>query len=372
MQNNNKKILVLFVEPMHYGFDLIREVYQKTEFTYQYVYCYMSVTGKDNLALPKNAIVCSGTKKERQQQIRDIFKSFAPDFAIINGYVGTEQVEAIRYCKKNKIKYAIESDTPLHIPSSKIKAYLKKQYLKTLLKNKHCFAFPGGTMQKENFLYYGVPEERCYIMPMSIDENRLLKASEELPTKEQIKEKYGFSGKKVFLFVGRLAEVKNVELLIRAFADLKKEESEVALCLVGDGNLKKELEGLSKELALSDVCFAGYVGFPENVEFYKMADAFVLPSLHESWGLVVNEAMIMGLPVIVSTKVGCGKDLVKENENGFVFIDGDKDGLKECMKKMLQSNIEKMGESSLSIIGKWNFNYYLESFLNAVNNEGKF
>lgn len=364
---NSRRILVLFVEPMHYGLDLVREVYEKTGFIYQYVYCHASVTGKDSLKLPKGAIVCEGDKKARKKQIRDIFKQFAPDFAVINGYVGVEQTCAIRYCRKHKIYYAIESDTPLHIPSSKMKAFLKKQYLKTLLRSDYCFGFAGGSLQRENFLYYGVPENRALIMPMCISEDRLLKEKEALPSKDVLKEKYGLQGKKVFLFVGRLTEVKNVELLIRSFAKLKKRREDIALALVGDGNLKEELMALSKELDCQDIYFFGYVGFPQNVEFYKAADVFVLPSLHEPWGLVVNEAMIMGLPVVVSSKVGCRKDLVFQGENGLIFQDGDEAGLTQALEWMLAADLATFGKRSLEIIKEWNFDRYLLEFFQVID-----
>ncbi len=368
---SKKKILVLFVEPMHYGLDLIREVYEKTDFTYQYVYCHQSVTGKDSLLLPNGAIVCSGDKAERKKQIKTVFKEFQPDFAVINGYVGTEQVCAIRYCQKKKIPYAIESDTPLHIPSSKIKAFLKKQYLKTLLRFKSCYGFAGGSLQKENFLYYGIPEKRCFIMPMSISADRLLKESQSLPTKVQMKEKYALAGKEVFLFVGRLTEVKNVSLLIRSFAALKNSRQDVALCIVGDGELREELRALVKALDCEDAYFFGYVGFPQNVEFYKMADVFVLPSLHEPWGLVVNEAMTLGLPVIVSSKVGCRQDLVRQGENGFIFEDGDETGLVKAMQWMIDAELSAFSENSLARMEEWNFERYLQNFLKAIEHATK-
>ena len=363
---NKKRILVLFVEPMYYGLDLVREVYEKTGFEYQYVYCYSSVTGKDNVTLPNGAVILSGDKKARKKQIRAIFARFQPDFAVINGYVGTEQTCAIRYCQKHKIKYAIESDTPLHIPSSKLKAFLKKQYLKNLLCSKLCFGFAGGSLQRENFLYYGMPENRALIMPMCISEDRLLKEKAALPTQEELKEKYGFRGKKVFLFVGRLTEVKNVQLLIKSFARLKASREDIALAIVGDGDLREELTSLAEELGCEDVHFFGYVGFPQNVAFYKAADAFVLPSLHEPWGLVVNEAMIMGLPVIVSSKVGCRKDLVGQGENGFIFEDGDETGLIQAMEWMLNADLTAFGKSSFEKIKEWNFERYLRNFEEVI------
>jgi len=181
-----------------------------------------------------------------------------------------------------------------------------------------------------------------------------------------VQEKYALQGKKVFLFVGRLTEVKNVALLIDAFATLQKQEKEMALCLVGDGNLKETLERQAASLGCENVLFAGYVGFPQNVEYYKMADVFVLPSLHEPWGLVVNEAMIMGLPVIASSKVGCRKDLVVEGKNGFVFEDGNVEELTAVMKDILQKDVSALGEQSTAMMQKWNFEYYLQSFLGAI------
>lgn len=363
---NKIKILVLFVEPMYYGLDLVREVYGKTDYIYQYVYCYPSVTGKDSLTLPSGAIVCEGDKKARKKQIRDIFARFQPDFAVINGYVGTEQTCAIRYCQKHKIQYAIESDTPLHIPSSKIKAFLKKQYLKGLLRSDLCFGFAGGSLQRGNFLYYGMPENRALIMPMCISEERLLKGKDALPSKELLKEKYGLQGKKVFLFVGRLTEVKNVQLLIKSFARLKASREDIALALVGDGELREELASLVEELGCKDVHFFGYVGFPQNVGLYKAADVFVLPSQHEPWGLVVNEAMIMGLPVIVSSKVGCRKDLVGQGENGFIFEDGDEAGLIQAMEWMLNADLPVFGKRSVEKIKEWNFERYLRNFEEVI------
>lgn len=348
------KILVLFVEPMLYGMDLIHEVYERTEYQYRYIYCTNRLTGKDDIQLPDNAFVCHGNNKDHKEQILGAFKGFQPDFAVINGYVGLEQTTAIRYCQKKKIPYAIESDTPLHIPENIIKAKLKKVYLKTLLHNRYCYGFPGGTLQKENLVYYGIPENRNFIMPMSVSSNRMLRASEQYANKFELKRKYGFENKRVFLFVGRLAHEKNIGLLIEAYAKLKKKQPDIALMIVGDGSETERLKQVVNDKRLEDVCFAGYVVFPELVQYYKMADAFVLPSVYEPWGLVINEAMIMGLPVIVSDRVGCRKDLIVEGENGFIFH-----VLEDLVQGMGSINDIK-GENS--VIDNWNYKKYLGNF----------
>lgn len=355
------KIFVLFIEPMLYGMDLIHEVYEKTEYKYQYVYCTSKLTGKDDICLPNNAYVCYGTDKEHQEQIVSILDQFKPDFSIINGYVGKEQTATMRYCQKHQIPYAIESDTPLHIPKNKIKAAAKKIYLRKLLHNPYCYGFPGGTLQKENLIYYGIPEEKNYIMPMSVSDSRLLKIKEMLPSKTELKEKYGFVGKRVFLFVGRLESVKNVNLLINAFGKLKKKYDDIALIIVGDGTEMQTLKQLSKNMNIQDIYFSGYVVFPQIVEYYKMADIFVLPSNYESWGLVINEAMIMNLPVVVSSAVGCRIDLVRDGKNGFIFRSNIQKELEICMEKVLDFKLQ------FKTTDIWNYTKYLKNFKYAVD-----
>ncbi len=360
------KILVLFVEPMLYGMDLIHEVYEKTKHEFRYVYCTTKLTGKDNIVLPENAVVLSGTKSERRAQVNKELSGFSPDFAIINGYVGTEQVTAIHYCKKNHIPYAIETDTPLHIPGNPIVALAKKLLLWKRLHHPCCYGFPGGTPQKENLVYYGIPEEKNFIMPMSVSEERLKKASETFPSKESLKKKIGWGSKKIILFVGRLAPEKNISLLISAYDKLKKKHSEAALMIVGDGPEAKKLKAQVKELMATDVLFPGYVVFPELIKYYKMADIFVLPSVYEHWGLVINEALTFGLPVVVSDKVGCRVDLIKEGCNGFVFESDNYVSLMDKIERLLTSDYQSFSEKAREKSNFWNYSSYRDRFIEVT------
>lgn len=361
MENNKPKILVLFVEPMLYIMDLIHNVYEQTPYTFQYVFCHSRLTGKDDLTLPAGTVICQGEAKERKEQVKKIFAQFKPDMAVINGYVGVEQTALIQCCKKAGVPYAIETDTPLHIPESKLKAVAKKMYLRNALHNDLCYGFPGGTLQKENLVYYGIPQERCFVMPMCVDSSRLLAEGEKLPDKETLKTQFGLAGKDVFLFVGRLEEVKNVPVLFRAFCAYKQANPNAALMIVGDGEQMTTLREMAKELALQDVHFAGYVVFPGLVAYYKMADVFVLPSGYEPWGLVVNEAQAFDLPVVVSSKVGCREDLVLSGRNGYIFEDNDEMQLQDAMEKALA-----LGKPELSMAQQWNHKKYYDQFVNAV------
>lgn len=113
-----------------------------------------------------------------------------------------------------------------------------------------------------------------------------------------------------FLYVGRLVEVKNLVFLVKMF----NRHPELSLTIVGFGEQEKELKTIANE----NIHFAGAVNNKELPDYYQTADVFILPSKSEPWGLVVEEALNNGTPVMLSDKVGCHEDLVNEN-TGVVF-----------------------------------------------------
>jgi 1,2-diacylglycerol 3-alpha-glucosyltransferase len=151
-----------------------------------------------------------------------------------------------------------------------------------------------------------------------------------------------------FLFVGRLAEEKNVEGLLTAYLNYRDSGGTKSLVLVGGGPLEARLRQIaSKSIYASDVYFEGLKNSQELSPYYAFADCFVLPSTREPWGLVVNEAMAAGLPVIVSKACGCAEDLVIEGENGFLF---DSANVQELAGQLRA--IESLGPFELRAMGR--------------------
>jgi 1,2-diacylglycerol 3-alpha-glucosyltransferase len=157
-----------------------------------------------------------------------------------------------------------------------------------------------------------------------------------------------------FLYVGRLAPEKNLQVLIQAFAAYVAAGGTWSLVLVGDGPERQLLEEQCRRLGIKDkVRFAGLKTTKETIRYYAFAGCFLLPSSREPWGLVVNEAMAAGLPVIVSDRCGCAEDLVESGGNGYLFDPGNPD---ELTKRMLtvstasESEIEAMRSRSREII----------------------
>ena len=165
---------------------------------------------------------------------------------------------------------------------------------------------------------------------------------------------YGLSLRN-FLFVGRFSPEKNIICLLEAFRKLRAHGSDWGLILVGNGPQKEEIEKYMNEHDIKNVYLSGFRQKQEIVNFYAVSDVFVLPSTYEPWGLVVNEAMASGLPVLVSKKCGCYPDLIKEGINGFSFDPYDTNQLSVLMGKMAKGNydLEKMGQAAIDTISDY-------------------
>lgn len=133
---------------------------------------------------------------------------------------------------------------------------------------------------------------------------------------------------KTFLYVGRLSPEKNLPLLLSVF----KKHSNLQLNIVGFGPQEKEL----KSSATANIHFWGAIDNQKLAPIYQQADVFILPSKSEPWGLVIEEALNNGTPVIVSDRVGCKDDLVN-NDTGLVFQSGNADDLERCVCQMLDT-----------------------------------
>lgn len=138
---------------------------------------------------------------------------------------------------------------------------------------------------------------------------------------------------------------------------------------MGDGALRNNLQEYIKENEIPDVYFTGFVNQEDISRFYAISDIFVLPSIFESWGLAVNEVMCFGIPVIVSDKVGCGPDLVKSGENGYIFKSGSYEELAKYLKILLldEERRKSFGDKSLEIISKYNYEVCVEGILKALS-----
>jgi glycosyltransferase involved in cell wall biosynthesis len=178
---------------------------------------------------------------------------------------------------------------------------------------------------------------------------------------------------RLILYVGRLEEEKGVPYLIRAFA--KQHLSESILLLVGDGREKAHLQRLARDLGVeSNVRFLGYVSPEEMTSYYALSYVLVLPSIStsrakEPWGLVVNEAMNQGLPVISTEAVGAAAGgLIQDGVNGFILAERDSDALAASLSRILiePELRDRMSQNARKTVADWNNERMVAGFREAI------
>jgi len=172
----------------------------------------------------------------------------------------------------------------------------------------------------------------------------------------------------VALFCAKLQRWKAPMDLLEAFASANVSKS--YLVYAGDGPERSNLERRAADLGLTDrVRFLGFLNQSQLPAAYRAADLFVLPSLFEPFGLVVNEAMLCGLPVAVSDRVGAKFDLVRPDENGYVFPAGDVDALAAVLRQILldPEKRARMGAVAQRRMETWSPREYADSVVRAVN-----
>lgn len=176
-----------------------------------------------------------------------------------------------------------------------------------------------GQRNREFYLAHGVTAERLFHVPYSVDNERFARATRDhLPQRDDLCRTYGLSTElPVFLFCGKLIPIKRPMHLLEAYlaADLK---DRAQLLFVGEGALRLEVEARARQASAGNVHFLGFLNQSHMPLAYVLGELLCLISETETWGLVVNEAMACGRPVIVTNTVGCGPDLVGP-ENGWVI-----------------------------------------------------
>jgi len=158
--------------------------------------------------------------------------------------------------------------------------------------------------------------------------------------------------------VARLVPIKNIDYLLRAWKLIEKRRPNYRLVIIGDGPEFVNLNELTLHMGLKTIVFLGAVNNSDIPTYFYNSAAFVLPSLSESWGLVVNEAMASGLPILISNKINASNTLLKEGINGFGFEPSNVKNIAEKIISFIDLNIEekrKMSENSSKIINSMNY-----------------
>ncbi len=275
----------------------------------------------------------------------------------MTGWGSITALLGIATCRFLRIPSFLYGDSSLPPPEDSPRASLRAGFLRAVFGGVTGFMV-SGVRNADYYAHYGGDPGTFFLLPWAIDNDRFAAASRMSENERAaLREHYGIAADAMaILFSAKLVPRKDPFTLLRAFARMEMRHR-TALVFMGDGELRPSLEALTAELGLSGVQFLGFVNQREIPRHYAMCDVFVLPSIYEPRGAVINEAMACGLPVIVSDRCGSIGDIVREGENAFVFNVGDELQL-ACDLDALAGDPSlraRMSKRSLEIIASWDF-----------------
>lgn len=274
-----------------------------------------------------------------------------PDALLVFGWNSRSHLGALRYFK-GRIPIFFRGDSTLLNRTSVLRTWARSAYLRWVYSHIDV-AIAVGSNNRDYYRWSGVPEGRIAFAPHAIDTTRFADEQGLHEAKAlQWRRELGIApSARVVLFAGKLISLKNPQLLLEAFV---AGGSPAHLVFVGNGALEEHLRQLAGGRA--DIHFLPFQNQLAMPAVYRLGDLFVLPSVSETWGLALNEAMACGRVVAASDKVGGARDLVTQGVTGWVFESGSVAGLAQLLSKAATcdpSVLRVMGEAAMRASPQW-------------------
>jgi glycosyltransferase involved in cell wall biosynthesis len=305
-----------------------------------------------------------------RKDVDEILKKDEFDAALIFSYDSRLQLRILRAANRANIPVMLRGDNldGTNPKRSFAKATARRYILKWLYKRIDAMCSVGAYTRR-HYLDHGVPAERIFFSPHCVDDQLFEEQRAKFAgLRDEIRKDLGFeSDDFVFMFSGKMIEIKNPLLIADALNRLPNRNG-IGFLAVGEGKLRAEFERRMRECLGGRAVFTGFVNQSELGKYYTAADAMILPSWSETWGLVVNEAMIFGLPIIVSDAVGCREDLALPGRTGYIFPSGDPVALAESMMKLVQDpqRASSMGLAGSNLVRNYSVEAAVQGILEAL------
>lgn len=380
-----KHVAVLFYRTGPYHFARLRAAGDRLRVTavefsnVDPTYAWDPVVGREGF---ERVLLFQGEAVESQpasrilEAVDKVLNRLRPVAVAVPGWYERCSLAALRWCSRHHVPAILMSDTTAWDAERKPWRELAKKGVVKL-----CAAgLVAGTCHAEYLRQLGMQRDRITLGYDVVDNEYFARKVEEIKKqKAETRNEYGLP-ERYFLASARFVAKKNLPFLIRAYARYRQLAAKAArgtqkteiwnLVLLGDGPLKAALASQRSTLNLhGHVLLPGFKQYDELPVYYGLASAFVHASTTEQWGLVVNEAMASGLPVLVSNRCGCALDLVQEGVNGYTFDPCDAEQLAELMLRISARNfpLSGFGLTSREIIAEWGPERFAHGLQQAVD-----
>lgn len=293
-------------------------------------------------------------------RIKAYIKKYRDYKIIIGNPASPTGMCAISYCKRKKIAYALQSEGGI----PKNGKGVKEKFKSSLISGANLY-LSGMSIRNDYFLHYGAPRERIKQYPFtSLEKKDILEKLPDPSEKEIIKKSLGINEERVIISVGRFIPVKGHDAFLEACRSL---DSTIGIYLIG-GEPTKELRGFVSENNMSTVHFIDFQEREKLNQYYKAADLFVLATRGDTWGLVINEAMANGLPIITTKKCVAGVELVENDVNGYLVDSDNIEQMRHSIETVIYDfdKCVRMGTESLKRIRRYSYEEMAATIYDAL------
>lgn len=269
-------------------------------------------------------------------------------------------MEAIFSCRVNKIPYYVNCDGAI------LRKNLLKDVIKRFLFTGATGCFSSGQSATNYFKYYGVPENKIFTHKFtSLTSRDILPRTITRDEQLQIRNSLNIDNKTTIISVGQFIHRKGFDVLLRSW---KKVKGDCQLFIIGGGNEKEDYEKYIQKNHISNVYIMDFMPKELLFRYYKASDFFVLPTREDIWGLVVNEALAVGLPVITTDNCVAGIELIKDGINGYIVPVEDEKALTDKIQVLVDSYelLSVMKKNTLDSIREYTLENIAKSHICAI------
>lgn len=279
------------------------------------------------------------------------------DLIVIGGYSTPTAMTAIRYMQHKRIPFLLNADGGFVRSDGRIRFAAKRSLIRSA-----SGWLSTGLRTTEYLIHYGADAGRVYTYPFSsVRRADVLSRPIDIETKREIRSQLGISEDRCVLMVAQPIHRKGIDLLIEATAMLGKD---TGVYLIG-GRPSTGYQKLRTDLGLNNLHFVDFSSRQQLSGYYRAADLFVLPTRFDIWGLVINEAIANGLPVVTTDMCVAGLELVKPGINGLILHAGRSDELASAIEVLVQDprTLNRMGRESLILASEYTVESMAESHI---------
>ena len=372
------RVTVVSPEPTPYRSPLLDRVAARAEVDLTVLYAARTVAGRTWSVTPNHrAVFLSGARLPGLRSILRhdypvtpaigrVLRRSRPEVVVVSGWSTFAAQAALAWCRARRIPYVLLVESHDLGPRSGWRRAVKGAVVPRIVRGA-ASVLVVGTAARESVLARGAPPERIRVFANTVDVPAWSERADRLAEgREHLRSESGVADDDVVvLSVGRLVFDKGLDVLIRAVTAAG--DSRLRLVFAGSGPDEAALIELARDL---DVWLLIRGDLPEAAlaDEYVKADAFALLSVHETWGVVVNEAAASGLPLVLSERVGAARDLLRDGENGFAVPSGDVAATAAALKLLAEDPALRRaaGERSRELVRAWGYEPSVESFVASV------